>query len=290
MVAKRTKPIGRRIRVAGRGSVGGDRERTGRTRGLASPGSRGPATERRAGESTSHPVTEPDADAAADPAEPDAEEQAPEKPEADSAETGDETPQAEGGDTDEAEPEAETDETDDEPAARRVLAGLRTRTLVLIVVLSAVLGIGLTYWFHSESEALRSAAAGNEAVVNPTRTNEVATQISGKLEKLWSYDYRRLDQQQSEVRGVATKSFLDQYAQQFQRIKQLAPAQQAVVQARVVDIAVQRLAGDNAELIVFLNQAAAKGASQDVTRAAARLHVSATLVDGSWRVSGVTPF
>lgn len=281
MVAKRTKPIGRRIRVAGRDSVGGDRERTGRTRGLGVPGSRGPATERRAEDPTSHPVTEPDTDAAAEPAEPDAEEQAPETPEADTAETADETPDAE------AETEAETD---DEPAARRVQAGLRTRTLVLIVVLSAVLGIGLTYWFHSESAALRSAAVSNEAVVNPTRTNEVATQISGKLEKLWSYDYRRLDQQQSEVRGVATKSFLDQYAQQFQRIKELAPAQQAVVQARVVDIAVQRLAGDKAELIVFLNQVAAKGTSQDVTRAAARLHVSATLVDGGWRVSGVTPF
>lgn len=269
MVAKRTKPIGRRIRVAGRDSVGGDRERTGRTRGLGVPGSRGPATERRAEDPTSHPVTEPDTDAAAEPAEPDAEA----------------APEAE---TDaEAEPEAEAEA---EPAARRVPAGLRTRTLVLIVVLSAVLGIGLTYWFHSESAALRSAAAGNEAVVNPTRTNEVATQISGKLEKLWSYDYRRLDQQQSEVRGVATKSFLDQYAQQFQRIKELAPAQQAVVQARVVDIAVQRLAGDKAELIVFLNQVAAKGTSQDVTRAAARLHVSATLVDGGWRVSGVTPF
>jgi len=275
VVAKRTKPIGRRIRVAGRGSVGGDRERTGRTRGLGVPGSRGPAKERRAEESMSHPVTEPDTETAAEPA---AEEQA---PEADSAETSDVTPEAE------SEPEAEAD---DEPAARRVSAGLRTRTFVLIVVLSAVLGTGLTYWFHSESEALRSAAAGNEAVVNPTRTNEVATQISGKLEKLWSYDYRRLDQQQSEVRGVATKSFLDQYAQQFQRIKELAPAQQAVVQASVVDIAVQRLAGDKAELIVFLNQVAAKGASQDVTRAAARLHVSATHVDGGWRVSGVTPF
>lgn len=273
MVAKRTKPTARRIQVAGRSRVGGDRERTGRTRGLGVPGSRGPATERRAEEPTSHPVTEPDTETADEPAadEPAAEEQA---PEADSAET-------------DAEPEAEAD---DEPAARRVLAGLRTRTLVLIVVLSAVLGTGLTYWFHSESAGLRSAAAGNEAVVNPTRTNEVATQISGKLEKLWSYDYRRLDQQQSEVRGVATKSFLDQYAQQFQRIKELAPAQQAVVQASVVDIAVKRLAGDNTELIVFLNQVAAKGASQDVTRAAARLHVSATLVDGGWRVSGVTPF
>ncbi len=177
---------------------------------------------------------------------------------------------------------------------RRTLTALRlrgTRGLVAVIVLSAILGGGLAYWFHTEAQHLRSApGAGNEAVVDPVRTNEVATQISDKLVKLWSYDYAQLDKQQDEVRNAATSSFLEDYAQQFQRIKELAPAQQAVVDAKVVDLAVSRLHGDRAELVVFLNQVAAKGDSQDTTRAAARLWVSAELVDGQWLVSAVTPF
>lgn len=285
MVAKRTKQLGRRVRVAGRGDVNRDRElagfRPGGRRGLAGPRATG------AGAGAA------DADGATRKPELDAEPDVTREPETEANAISDVHDATAPADEPDTAPEAATASAGP-GRVRRAVTALRprsTRALVVIIVLSALLGGGLAYWFHSEAEALRSAAgAQNEAVIDPVRTNEVATQISGKLEKLWSYDYAQLDKQEGDVRDAATPSFLDDYKQQFQRIKELAPDQQAIVDAKVVDIAVSRLDGNRADLVAFLNQVATTGTSKDTTRAAARPRVSAERVDGQWLVSGVTPF
>lgn len=135
-----------------------------------------------------------------------------------------------------------------------------------------------------------TAAARNHAVVETAATTDLARVVASDMTTLWSYDYRTLDESRAETARLGTKKFAGQYAGVFDHIEELAPAQKAVVVAKVTQVAVQRLAGDRATAIVFLSQTATKAGAGAPSTAAARLRVAMERVSGTWKVASVQPF
>jgi Mce-associated membrane protein len=156
---------------------------------------------------------------------------------------------------------------------------------------AVVIALGLAAWFRGEANQLAgSAAASNQALVDVGATAEVSGQVREAVQRIFSYDFARLDGNERAASEVITGSFIDSYHQQFARVRELAPPQQAVVVASVPALAVKMLDGDRAIVVVFLDQQAHQGGQTKPLLAAGRLSVTAQRVNGSWKIADAEPF
>jgi Mce-associated membrane protein len=156
---------------------------------------------------------------------------------------------------------------------------------------AVVIALGLAAWFRGEANQLAgSAAASNQALVDAGATAQVSGQVREAVQRVFSYDFARLDDNERVASGVITGSFVDSFHQQFARVRELAPPQQAVVVASVPALAVKVLDGDRAIVVVFLDQQAHQGGQAKPLLAAGRLSVTAQQVNGNWKIADVEPF
>jgi Mce-associated membrane protein len=170
---------------------------------------------------------------------------------------------------------------------RRVTA---VATLVALVF-AVLMALGLAAWFRGEANQLTgSAAASNDALVDADATAQVSAQVREAVQRIYSYDYARLDDNERAASAVITGPYVDNFHQEFARVRQLAPAQQAVVVATVPALAVKVLDGDRAIVVVFLDQQAHQGGDTKPLVASGRLSVTAQLVDGRWKIADAEPF
>lgn len=114
-------------------------------------------------------------------------------------------------------------------------------------------------------------------------------EVSASIEELWSYDFRDLEATAGAPAEITTAAFREQYADTDADIRALASQARAVVTAEVVQAAVQDLDGEQAVVVVFLNQTAEQRGA-DRTTAGARLRVVAEQEDGSWKVAEAAAF
>lgn len=176
-----------------------------------------------------------------------------------------------------------------QPAARRSARRWSTALVGLIGVL--VLALGLAAWFRSEAnQLLGSAARSNGALLDVGATAQLTGQVRDAVERVFSYDFARLDDNERAATAVITGTFARDYRQQFARVRELAPGQQAVVVATVPALAVKVLDGDRAIVVVFIDQQADRSGQAQPLAAAGRLSVTAHRVDGAWRIADVKPF
>jgi Mce-associated membrane protein len=170
----------------------------------------------------------------------------------------------------------------------------RSRWLIPVrVALVAVLLIALVLaaWWRGETNALLgSAATSNRALLDVGTTAQVSAQVQDAVERVFSYDYARLDDNERAAAAVITGPFSLDYHRQFVRVRELAPGQQAVVVATVPALAVKVLDGDRAIVVAFIDQQANRGGQPQPLLAAGRLRVTAQRVTGSWKIAGVQPF
>jgi Mce-associated membrane protein len=165
----------------------------------------------------------------------------------------------------------------------------RTAALALLGVL--VIALGLAAWFRSEVDRLDLAAAkSNSALLDVGTTAQVTGQVRDAVERVFSYDFARLDDNERAASAVITGPFSGDYRQQFARVRELAPGQQAVVVATVPALAVKVLDGDRTVVVVFIDQQASRGSLAQPLFAAGRLSVIAQRVGGSWKIADVKPF
>ncbi|HEX2297650.1 MAG TPA: hypothetical protein VHH34_03880, partial [Pseudonocardiaceae bacterium] len=116
---------------------------------------------------------------------------------------------------------------------------------LVIGVVVLVIALVLAAWFRGEANQLSgSAAAANTALVDAGTTAEVSGQVRAAVERIYSYDFTRLDENERAAGEVITGPFVADFRQQFALVRQLAPEQQAVVVARVLNLAVNTLDGD----------------------------------------------
>jgi Mce-associated membrane protein len=154
-----------------------------------------------------------------------------------------------------------------------------------------VIALGLAVWFRVEVMGLRDAAAtGNRALLDVGTTAQLSGQVRDGVERVFSYDFARLDDNERAAAAVITGPFADDYRHQYARVRELAPAQQAVVVATVPALAVSVLDGDRAVVVVFVDQQANRAGQAAPLVAAGRLRVGAQRVNGSWKLADVEPF
>jgi Mce-associated membrane protein len=170
----------------------------------------------------------------------------------------------------------------------RRLTGVAT---LVGLVAATVLAVVLAAWFRGEANQLAgSAAASNEALINARTTTQISQQVRDAVQRVFSYDFARLDDNERTASQVITGPFVEGFHQQFARVRELAPAQQAVVVATVPALAVKMLDGDRAIVLVFIDQQAHQGGQAKPLLAAGRLTVTAQRVNGSWKIADVEPF
>ena len=130
----------------------------------------------------------------------------------------------------------------------------------------------------------------DDALLDVGATAEVSGQVRDAVERVFSYDFARLDDNERAAAAVVTGPFALDYHHQFTRVRELAPGQQAVVVATVPALAVKVLDGDRAIVVVFIDQQANRGGQVQPLVAAGRLRVTAQRVTGSWKIADVEPF
>ncbi|MGH3687279.1 MAG: hypothetical protein ACRDSM_19955 [Pseudonocardiaceae bacterium] len=182
---------------------------------------------------------------------------------------------------------AETDEEVAKPS-RPLTAGVATLVALLAAV---VIAIGLGAWFRGEANQLAgSAAASNSALVDSAATAAVSAQVKEAVQRVYSYDFARLDANERAANEVVTGGFVEDFRQRFARIREQAPGQQAVVVATVPALAVKRLDGDQATVVVFLDQEAHQAGRDKPLTATGRLSITAQRVNGSWKIANAESF
>jgi Mce-associated membrane protein len=170
----------------------------------------------------------------------------------------------------------------------RRLTGVAT-LVALIAVL--VMAVGVAAWFRGEANQLTSSpAATNDALVDKDTTAQVSAQISDAVKRVYSYDFARLADNERAAKAVVTGPFVDTFQQQFAKIRQLAPPQQAAVVASVPAIAVKDLEGDRAIVLVFIDQEAHQAGKDKPLLATGRLSITAQRVDGRWKIADAESF
>ncbi|MBV8994699.1 MAG: hypothetical protein JO287_13630, partial [Pseudonocardiales bacterium] len=109
--------------------------------------------------------------------------------------------------------------------------------VALVVVM--LIALGLAAWWRGETHALLgTAASSNRALLDVGTTAEISGQVRDGVERVFSYDFARLDDNERAAAAVITGPFALDYRHQFARVRELAPGQQAVVVATVPALAV----------------------------------------------------
>jgi Mce-associated membrane protein len=172
------------------------------------------------------------------------------------------------------------------PAAPSTTRGTMILAGVTVLALALATLAGVSWWTMRHTPA-----AQNTALVDVAATTEVSQQLGDAVRTVYSYDYTRLDQNEAAAREVITPAFGQQFDTLFGEVRKLAPQQQAVVTATISQSAVESITGDRAVLLVFLDQRATRAANDQAGQqvaAAGRLTVTGQLVDGRWKIAGVT--
>jgi Mce-associated membrane protein len=160
-------------------------------------------------------------------------------------------------------------------------------TLVVLVA-ALVVAVLLAAWFRGKTnQLLGSAAASNDALVDVGTTAQVSEQVRDAVQRVYSYDFARLDDDERAATDVLTGPLVQAYHQQFAQVRQLAPPEQAVVVATVPTLAVKNLNGDRAIVVVFIERQARHGTQPPPL---VGLTVTAQRVNGSWKIAEVEEF
>ncbi len=166
----------------------------------------------------------------------------------------------------------------------RRLTGVAT---LVGLVAALVIALGLAAWFRGEAnQLLGSAAASNDALLDAGATAQVSGQVRDAVQLIFSYDFARLDENERAAADVVTGPLAQEYRQEFDLVRQLAPEQQAVVVAKVPALAVKMLDGDRATVVVFIERQATQGPQPPPLLG---LTVTAQRVDGLWKIAEVEP-
>ncbi|MDD7938503.1 hypothetical protein PHK61_08765 [Actinomycetospora lutea] len=160
-------------------------------------------------------------------------------------------------------------------------------TLVVAIVVCLVLG-GLAFW--KGREAWTSGPVSNGAVVDVGGTAELVGQSREAIEKIFSYDFSRLDDSADAARTMSTGQFSQRYMSVFdQTIRQPAQQQQLRQTATVVNIGVTEMRDDRATVMALTQFSAQRTTTGQSTNAPGLLRLDMERVDGRWKLAELTP-
>jgi serine/threonine protein kinase len=169
-------------------------------------------------------------------------------------------------------------------APRRSNDRSKSRLVATSLLAAVLLGASFYTWTRSQHVAEQD----NLAFVDKGASDEAISQVSKDLETIYSYDFSRLDQSESQARSVLTGPFTADFDRTFAPVRELAPQRKAVVSATVAASGLKSLTPTHSNLLVMMNQS---GSSVDgpIPGSSSRLDVTAEKIGTQWKVSGVTP-
>lgn len=162
------------------------------------------------------------------------------------------------------------------------------RIPLLLCALMLALG-AFTGWGVHRARAERNAYdVRNVALTDNGRTAEVLGQVTGAVERLFSYDHLDPDGSRRAARELLTGDAVAQYERLFGPVRRAAPARGLVLTTKVGHAAVRSLRGGRAHLLLFADQISTTAQDPEgSTTAAAMLAVDAVRRDGRWLVAGL---
>ena len=163
------------------------------------------------------------------------------------------------------------------PAGRLRRAGLG--------VLIAALVLGGGAFLYGAHQLRSSAPAQNQALTDTGATTRVAGDVGSALARIFSYTPDGTAAAERSARTVLDGRAARQYETLFARVRDDLTEQRVTLSTRAVRTGVIELDGDDAHLLVFLDQTSHKGGSKaEVTTAAAQLSVTARFEGDRWRI------
>lgn len=161
----------------------------------------------------------------------------------------------------------------------------RRAAIALAVVLTAC---GL--WSSTAVLALRwNADVADRAVLDVAATDEVTAQVGDGLRRAFSYDFERPLDGAAAARDLFTGSAIARYEELIRPVRDQGGHQRVRLATRVVRSGVTAMAGDRAELLVFLDQSATRTDTGRTSASGARLVVRAHRSGAQWLISDLRP-
>ncbi|MET0237226.1 MAG: hypothetical protein ABW224_21430 [Kibdelosporangium sp.] len=189
--------------------------------------------------------------------------------------------------TDESAPEESaseellTDESVTEDLVEGEVPAKRSRLPLVLVTVAAVLtGLGVFFLVKAQS---------SEQGVDTGTMTEVNGQVTGGLEKIFSFSYDKIDETGAAAREVLAGTAVGEYDKLIEQVRAQAPAQKLVLATKVTTAGVKSIDGDRAELLVFLDQVATRADTGKTSGSAAALSVTAERHSGTWKITTLTP-
>ncbi|WP_254715650.1 hypothetical protein [Actinomadura sp. NAK00032] len=125
----------------------------------------------------------------------------------------------------------------------------------------------------------------DQAALDDVATTEVIGDVSTALGKVFTYGPGDVTATEQAANRELAGAALTQYRRLFGQVKRQAPAQRVTLATRVVRAGVVSLNGDDARLLVFLDQTATRAGGPAGTPAAAQLLVTAHRNHGHWSIT-----
>ncbi|MFW6694521.1 hypothetical protein [Streptomyces sp. MAR4 CNX-425] len=164
------------------------------------------------------------------------------------------------------------------------VAGARGRWRVggvAVLVLLVLAGAGLLV---QAARLNGDDALANRALTDAAGTAAVAGDVSNALSKVFSYAPEDPGVTARDADELLAGRAREQYRQLFGRIQQRVVSQELTLTTHVVRAGVIRLDGDDASLLVLLDQVTERK-GEDPTSVGAQLSVTAERQDGRWRIT-----
>ncbi|HEX5117189.1 MAG TPA: hypothetical protein VFW65_18530 [Pseudonocardiaceae bacterium] len=158
----------------------------------------------------------------------------------------------------------------------------------LQLLLVAVLLVAAGGWFLVRwTDVRHDGSVANQALVDKATTNQVINAATSALDRIFSYSYNDTDATRQAASAVLTGRAAGQYATLFGQVRQHAVAEKLTLSSRVVSAGVTLLDGDQAQILVFLDQTATRDDTGQTSTSAAQLSITVQLVHGHWMIADI---
>jgi Mce-associated membrane protein len=157
-----------------------------------------------------------------------------------------------------------------------------TRVLAAIVAVA----LGCAVWFGIKTASL--SPGDNRALVDSAATSVVSSEVSDAVKSVFSYDYANLARTERAAAEVLTGDAVGQYRDRFASARTRATSEKLVRTTTVRAVGVRTLVGDDASLLLFLDQQTVTQGGGAPSSSVAQLAVNAKRVDGHWKLASLT--
>jgi Mce-associated membrane protein len=179
------------------------------------------------------------------------------------------------------------------PAEGQPIVTARPRHRVALVILGAVTVLlgGFGIWATMHASSLRTQAAQeNTAVIDPAATSAVRDQIDSAVQTIFSYNYANTGATRQAAQRLLTGPAIQQYDSLFALVQRDAPAEKLVVTTTVTNSGVELLNGDQARVLIFVNQQDTRSGTSQTTYGGAMLAVTAIHQASRWKIENIDTF